>query len=574
VLNNPTGFTTDSFNNDLHAEGNLTLSQGNLTVKTGHYALAAKNVSVAAGSQITVEDKGSFIQTDAAGTVAGGDSNAFKIYKTTGGYYNYDYIYWSSPVDVKIQNVFSTTNGFNNYKYKFVPQNYNDTKSGIRTGAAQTGTGADGFDDEGNDWTTYSTGVMEAGLGYIVMGQGSPSSFSAGDIGTSHTGYTVDFTGKKVNNGSIDVGISKDKYNIDGGIGSDSYNINLNLVGNPYPSAISTGELYKDNSANIRPNFYFWTHAQQISSSFAGPWAYNFSNNSFASATVDTSTYAVTTNALNTGLSGLDYTYIASGQAFFVTARNTISSGDVLNFNNSMRGVTNTNTSFLRVGNQDSLNRIWLSMSEQDGTKNPIAIGFSASNTDGLSDNDVYRIDSGNDTEFYSLIPQVQGDFDIQFLSEFDSTKTIPLGMEILENATYTIQVEQTEGIFLNGQTIYLEDTYQNIIHDLTASAYIFTQDAGENLNDRFVLRFTNAALSNEETALSEVKVYPNPSTGVFNIAYYGSETLQYIIYDLTGKTLMSGTGNQINLSNRAIGMYFAKITDGTAVRTLKLVRE
>ena len=146
--------------------------------------------------------------------------------------------------------------------------------------------------------------------------------------------------------------------------------------------------------------------------------------------------------------------------------------------------------------------------------------------------------------------------------------------MEVFQSGMYQIQLEQTDGIFNQGQSIYLEDTYQDIIHDLGTSPYTFTQSAGTNINNRFILRFTNSALGNEETVFNQVKVYPNPSNGVFNIAYYGSETLQYTIYDLTGKTVMSGTGNTINLSQQAIGLYVAKITDGTAVQTLKLVRE
>ncbi|MCC7521198.1 MAG: T9SS type A sorting domain-containing protein [Flavobacteriaceae bacterium] len=413
---------------------------------------------------------------------------------------------------------------------------------------------------------------MDKGVGYIVMGKGSPLPFNPTNI-TPQSGYTVNFTSQKVNNGLVDVVLYRDQYNIINGV-SDSYNINLNLVGNPYPSAISTVELYNDNSSNIEPKFYFWTHEHPISNTFVGPWGYNFSNNSMYSATVSGST-VTTVNPLGNNPLGLNYTYIASGQAFFVQARNGITSGTTqLNFNNSMRNVTNPNISFLKTNTDDSLNRIWLSMTEINGDKNFIALGFGANNTDDLSLNDVYRMDSGNDTEFYSLIPQVQGDFDIQFLSEFSDDKTIPLGMEIRAAGSYAIQIEQAEGVFIAGQKIYLEDTYLDIIHEMGMGPYTFTQAVGENINDRFILRFTNSALGNEDTLFNQVKVYPNPSTGVFNISYQGSATLQYTVYDLTGKTILSGTGNQIDLSRQAIGMYFAKITDGSAVRSLKLVRE
>jgi hypothetical protein len=250
-----------------------------------------------------------------------------------------------------------------------------------------------------------------------------------------------------------------------------------------------------------------------------------------------------------------------------------ITSPSNVTYKNSMRTTGNNDTFLRQVSDIPQVSRLWLNMTGANSF-NQIAVGFDISTADTYGIGDAPRVASAIDTDFYSIIPEVSGAFAIQFLSEFQEDKIVSLGISVLNQGIFEITLNHADGIFLNGQTIYLEDTYQNIIHDLTASAYIFTQDAVENLNDRFVLRFTNAALSNEETALNEVKVYPNPSTGVFNIAYYGSETLQYTVYDLTGKTLMSGTGNQINLSNRAIGIYFAKITDGTAVRTLKLVRE
>lgn len=40
---------------------------------------------------------GSFVQTDDLATLTG--TGTYKVNKTTGAYVNYDYIYWSSPLD-------------------------------------------------------------------------------------------------------------------------------------------------------------------------------------------------------------------------------------------------------------------------------------------------------------------------------------------------------------------------------------------------------------------------------------------------------------------------------------------
>jgi hypothetical protein len=566
VLNNPIGFSTDGFNSDLHAEGSLTLTQGNLTVKSGHYALAAKNLTVAAGSQIQVENQGSLIQTG-NGTVSGGDTSAFKVTKTTGTYYEYDYIYWSSPIENQaIQDVFKTSDGFTNYKYQFNPAAFNDENSG--EGYDQTSGPGDGYDDEGDDWISFASGTMEEGLGYIVMGKGSTFPFNISHATNLEPGYTVSFMGQKVNNGDVEVSIYKDNSSV-----IDVWNTNLNFVGNPYPSSIDIGKLYDENDANIETGFYFWAHSAPLGAT-TGPNAYDFSNTSMKSG-------SVTLNGSNYEFTAADPTYqsfenIASGQGFFVSAKESIvNNGSVkLKFTNAMRAIDQPNTSFLRTSNNASLNRIWLSLNQGTHLKRNIAIGFGENLSDTYGMGDTPRFDSATDTDFYSLIAGHDLGFAVQFLSTFNIEKTVPLGMEVFQSGMYQIQLEQTDGIFNQAQSIYLEDTYQDIIHDLGTSPYTFTQSAGTNINDRFILRFTNSALGNEETAFNQVKVYPNPSNGVFNIAYYGSETLQYTIYDLTGKTVMSGTGNTINLSQQAIGLYVAKITDGTAVRTLKLMRE
>ena len=130
------------------------------------------------------------------------------------------------------------------------------------------------------------------------------------------------------------------------------------------------------------------------------------------------------------------------------------------------------------------------------------------------------------------------------------------------------------DGIFTEGQKIYLEDTYEDVIHNLNEGAYSFTQTAGTNINDRFILRFTNSALSNEDTTLSQVKIYPNPSTGVFYISYNGTETLTFAVYDLTGKKVVTGKGTVIDLSQLNSGIYTAQISTIDGVKTTKLVRE
>ncbi|MBC7693991.1 MAG: T9SS type A sorting domain-containing protein [Burkholderiales bacterium] len=74
-------------------------------------------------------------------------------------------------------------------------------------------------------------------------------------------------------------------------------------------------------------------------------------------------------------------------------------------------------------------------------------------------------------------------------------------------------------------------------------------------------------------------KIYPNPSTGLYNFSYDGFTNLNYKIYSAKG-TLVSegkaGSSNfQINLKNEASGMYFVHInTENSDNQVIKLIKE
>jgi len=88
----------------------------------------------------------------------------------------------------------------------------------------------------------------------------------------------------------------------------------------------------------------------------------------------------------------------------------------------------------------------------------------------------------------------------------------------------------------------------------------------------------TFAALSSGEFAMDEsVKVYPNPSNGIVNIE--ADSTIQSLeLFDVQGRLLQSSTINevtgQLDISQRATGMYFLKIRTEKGIKVEKLVRE
>ena len=77
--------------------------------------------------------------------------------------------------------------------------------------------------------------------------------------------------------------------------------------------------------------------------------------------------------------------------------------------------------------------------------------------------------------------------------------------------------------------------------------------------------------------AISSLKVYPNPSTGIFNIATQENVTVE--VYDLVGKAIvkkaMTVGSNSIDISNYASGMYLLKATNASGkTNTYKIVKQ
>lgn len=77
--------------------------------------------------------------------------------------------------------------------------------------------------------------------------------------------------------------------------------------------------------------------------------------------------------------------------------------------------------------------------------------------------------------------------------------------------------------------------------------------------------------------AISSLKVYPNPSTGIFTIATQENVTVE--VYDLVGKAIvkkaMTVGSNSIDISNYASGMYLLKATNASGkTNTYKIVKQ
>ncbi|MBN97354.1 MAG: hypothetical protein CMC56_05545, partial [Flavobacteriaceae bacterium] len=137
-----------------------------------------------------------------------------------------------------------------------------------------------------------------------------------------------------------------------------------------------------------------------------------------------------------------------------------------------------------------------------------------------------------------------------------------------------------------NGMPTFV--TADNVAEDWTTNdwaLYIsdgYLEDTGA-LNDWSIEICVEAALSNGESdiAVNEVTVYPNPSSGVFNVEInsLNSSDVEISIYDLLGRAVFERNfdnsfnfNEAIDLSNAKSGVYMMTVTVGNQKVTKRIV--
>ncbi|NMH87411.1 T9SS type A sorting domain-containing protein [Flavivirga algicola] len=551
-----------------------------LTVNDNTFIEIQNDITVDAGSTINVRPYGSVVQNDDAGVIT--NNGTMVVTKTTSPLSNwYEYTYWSSPV-------FGETIGSGlsdsdvNRRFSFNAANFEDAT--METANDNTAVaGQDDIDDNGDDWSFVSGATtMTPGIGYAAMHKESVF------VGPGSPPYQFDytFTGD-FNNGIITVPVVRN----DG----SSLDNNWNLIGNPYPSAISISDFFTQNTYNAATNtagtlegaIYLWSQNTPPSSTANGNQRLNFATSDYA-----------THNGTGGAAGGDGVTpngYIPSGQGFFVSYSQTrpSSSGNVI-FNNAMRGTTNDNSQFFKNSNSkkkssnSDVNKIWVNLTSDNGVYNQILVGYvnGATNDDDGTFYDAHKIVAPTTyAALYSNIENSNKKFAIQGKdpNSINNDEVIKLGFKtIIDVATlYKLSIAKLQGAFLTNNTIYLKDNLLNKLHDLSASNYTFTSEVGE-FNDRFEIVFNaSAALSTDDISSNKndlsiveldndrVQFKSSNSTSIKTVA----------IFDLLGRQLYLFEGQKnaetYTLSNLNSSIYIAEVAlSNGAVISKKAVKK
>ena len=508
----------DGLNLRVDADANLTIQpDGTLTVVDFIYTNPTAN--------FTLENDASLIQVnDVANT---GNINV----ERTANIRNTDYVFWSTPViDFPVSSISpSTPLGF---IYQWLPTTANTY----------------------GDWD-YANENMIEGKGYIVRG---PSTFTS-----TPQDYTATFVGVP-QNGTITKTIERGTYT-----GADyagpsttlvtSEDDNWNLIGNPYPSALNVNSFLTANT-NIEGSVRIWTHGTALSAAnpdpFYNDYTYNYSPLDFI---VHNGTGTLSGPATFSG-------YIGSGQGFFVLMNDapTPTSSNV-SFDNSMRNSAYANNDFYRTSNPSNTattiekHRVWLDLiNNTNGITNKTLVGY----VDGATNDkdrmyDAY-LDLDENQHLYSLINTekmaIQGR-----PTPFTDNDQVPLGVKLTNNGSYTIAISDLDGTFSDENTnVYLEDTQLQIIHNLKNSPYTFTANTGE-INDRFILRYNEFALSTNQFDVDESSITIISSNQIIKVNSTQQPIKNIVVYDMLGRKIISKS----NINTNSFDLENLKISNG-----------
>ncbi|MEZ4882309.1 MAG: T9SS type A sorting domain-containing protein [Flavobacteriaceae bacterium] len=504
-----------------------------LTVPDGTYVKVDGNITV--NGTLFVANEGSLVQVDDAATVT--NNGSITVRKITPFLEPRYFMVLGSPMTAE------TRSGV--YGSSVLVRNHITSNFVPNPDVESQDPGAENFaDDDGNDWQNY-TGTINAGEGYLVLPQ--PDLASSGS-------YTLDYTLGTLNNGQVDYNVT---YN-------GTQNSSPNIVGNPYASAIWANDFLNENS--MINAVYFWEHLTTASSSYPG---YKVNNYDMGDISMYNSSGGVKA-ANDTGNSTQPNGYISSGQGFGFKA----TAAGTASFKNYMRVTDNNDTYRRPTATKD---RIWLQVyNETYGLSSGMLVSFSEESINGYDDKyDAKRL--ATPVSLYSILDTGE-ELAIQGRSAFNVDQEIPLGFvsQIEENQEFKISISEQDGTVWPDVQVYLVDKFENVVHNLNDSDYIFKSKEGAQ-NERFVMLFKTTVLGTQDSKLQNISIVPNPTTGNITIVSPKTVINSVEVFDIRGRRLLAVDHNNtqfsLNLSSLQNATYLVKINTAEGTLTKRVVK-
>ena len=481
----------------------------------------------------------------------------------------FNYNYWSSPVGA-----LSVTSNNNAFTINGV------MRDGTNPNSIQPITWTTGYNGAATSPVTlssywifkfqnlspqYANWAAVGQNGSLLAAQGFTMKGTA--AATSTQNYT--FVGKP-NNGTITTAIAAG---------------NLNLCGNPYPSALDADAFITANSAVITGALYFWEHFSTNTSHNLLDYQGGYAARNLVGGTPPVAPAGI--SGLGTS-SRIPSRYIPVGQGFLIYGSAT---GGTVTFDNNQRGfIKETNASsniMFRNTNQSSVSIIDRSFDNSEdaivdnNNFSKIRLGFNSVNnfhrqillgfmnefaTEGFDAGyDAPQLDS-QPNDFYFAIPDQN--LVIEGVDAFNASKILPLTVKngLVGNVQFTLDATEN---FDDNQNIYIHDNVTNEYHDIRNGNFDINLPIG-TFDTRFSLRFTNAALGVNDFDLNkEILVYftNNDNMITINNSLLDATVQTVDLYNMLGQSIRTWEVKnnnqskiQIPVNNVSTGTYIVKV--------------
>ena len=432
------------------------------------------------------------------------------------------------------------------------------------------------FQNSSNSYANWSSvgpnGALLPGQGYTMKGSGSA---------TADQNYT--FVGKP-NNGIITSTVGPN---------------NLNLCGNPYPSAIDADQFINDNASSIKGTLYIWQHYSTNSSHATAQYQGGYATYTKTGGTAPVAPAGVS------GLGSSSKTpkrFIPIGQGFFVTGSAT---GGTITFNNNQRlfikedDATNSYTMFRAANNtvvattnpafknaedtfiQEQFMKLRVGYNSTDNYHRQVLLGFMNQHATAGYDNgyDALSIETlTNDMYFINGTDKLNINGD----GYFNVNNSYPLGVKNAMDGNVTFVVDGKEN-FDDSQEIYIYDNVTNTYNSIKSQNFQINLPAG-TYDTRFSLVFktaTSLGTIDNQQANHGISVIHSQANKMINIKNELQEvTVKSVsLYNILGQEVTTWKMDNQNQSDIQLpvsginsGTYIVKvITDGGEV-TKKII--
>jgi autotransporter-associated beta strand protein len=389
---------------------------------------------------------------------------------------------------------------------------------------------------------------------YISTGTGNPPAPNSAQTIVAGKGYRVASTsGTNVTfiGPFLSTAVSID-------ISSPTNGSQWNLIGNPYPSYISSAEFLSTNTALL--------DATILDPSATAIYGYN-------SGTVSgpgiVGNFTIINGNTNSSLN------IAPGQGFFVASN---AEGGTVQFLPSMRTITGTDD-FIQGRSASQNYKLILEL--DTATTFSTSFYFNANSSRGLDpgyDAAAFGENANNSPIYSHLVEDNTGRaMAMQSLSETDFTDiVIPLGVHSDQGTQLIFSIGETT--LPSAIQVYLEDQVTHTTTLLNTSDYVLTPTTNLSGTGRFFLRFFDNALSDIDNTFDALNIYANNTTKTIVIAGQLLDATLAHIYDLQGRLVTKTrlktdiTNQSIDTSNLSTGVYVIQLESAALNKSQKII--